>query len=313
MTESMPQPLSVGEETAQREFVVEEELKYLHARPREFPFRFLPQDAHRAGSSYRLLEGRLELAVRPISDDGLRLTVRIENLTALNAPNWTNREEALSLSLISTHTILSLGQGEFFSLCDPPGALCEAAAACYNCGTWPVLVGDERRRDTMLSAPIILYDYPRIAPESPGDFFDATEMDELLTLRILTLTEEEKREARAANGQARALLDRTERLTPEQLVRMHGAVRGVAPHGLRPGARVLLRPRGRSDALDLILSGKTATIVSVEQDYEGQVHLAVTVDEDPGKDLGEQGRAGHRFFFRPEEVELLTDEERKGP
>src|SRR5262249_55603974 len=139
------------------------------------------------------------------------------------------------------------------------------------------------------------------------------EVDELLTLRILTLTEAERREARAWDGPARALLDRTERLTREQLLRLHGALRGVMPPGLRPGVRVRLRPRGRSDAMDLILNGKTATIVSVQQDYEGQVHLAVTVDEDPGKDLGEQGKPGHRFFFRPEEVELLADEERTGP
>ena len=157
----------------------------------------------------------------------------------------------------------------------------------------------------MLSAPIILYDYPRVAPESPGDFFDGTEVDELLTLRVLTLTEGEKQEVRAAGDRARQLLDRTEGLTAEQLLRLHGAVRDRAPAALRPGARVRLRPRGRSDAMDLILSGKAATVVAVERDYEGRVHLAVTVDDDPGEDLGRQGQPGHRFFFRPEEVEPL--------
>lgn len=158
----------------------------------------------------------------------------------------------------------------------------------------------------MLSAPLILYDYPTVAPESPGDFFDGTEVDELLTLRVLTLTDEEKREVRAMNGHARALLDRTERLTREQMQRLHGAVRSEIPPALRPGARVRLRPRGRSDAMDLILSGKTATVVCVEQDYEGRVYLAVTVDEDPGQDLGWESQPGHRFFFRSEEVEPLA-------
>jgi hydrogenase maturation protease len=158
----------------------------------------------------------------------------------------------------------------------------------------------------MLSAPIILSDYPRVAPESPGDFFDGTEVDELLTLRVLTLTDEEKREVRTAGHRARALLDRTEGLSEEQMLRLHGAVRSPAPSIVRPGARVRLRPHGRSDAMDLILSGKAATVVAVERDYEGRLHLAVTVDEDPGQDLGRLGRPGHRFFFRPEEVEPLN-------
>jgi len=145
-----------------------------------------------------------------VEGDVFRLTVRVENRTAQGALVPTDRGHALLQSLISTHAVLGLRRGEFFSLCDPPPPLRDAAAACCNRGAWPVLVGEVGRRDAMLSAPIILYDYPRVAPESPGDFFDGTEVDELLTLRVLTLTEEEKREARAAGGRARALLDRTE-------------------------------------------------------------------------------------------------------
>ena len=92
-----------------------------------------------------------------------------------------------------------------------------------------VLVGEEGQRDAMLSAPIILYDYPQVAPESPGDLFDGTEIDEILTLRILTLTEEEKRAAAAVDQRARALLERTEALAREQLLRLHGTVRGLRP------------------------------------------------------------------------------------
>jgi hypothetical protein len=301
-----PSPDSVGEDTAQREVVVEEELRRLHGTGGEYRFRFPAQTACETEAGNRPLEGRVRLAVRPVEGDVFRLTVRVENRTALDALDPADRGYALLQSLISTHAVLGLRRGEFFSLCDPPPPLRDAAAACCNRGAWPVLVGDVGRRDAMLSAPIILYDYPRVAPESPGDFFDGTEVDELLTLRVLTLTEEEKREARAAGGRARALLDRTEGLTGEQLMRLHGAVRGVGPAAFRPGARVRLRPRGRSDAMDLILHGKTATVVSVERDYEGRVHLAVTVDDDPGQDLGRQGQPGHRFFFRPEEVEPLT-------
>jgi hypothetical protein len=102
-----------------------------------------------------------------------------------------------------------------------------------NRHTFPVLVGEPGQRDVMLSSPIILYDHPQIAPESPGDLFDSTEIDEILTLRILTLTDEEKREARATDERARRILDRSEAIPPEIFERLHGAVRSM---GARPDA-----------------------------------------------------------------------------
>src|SRR6185503_4390183 len=111
--------------------------------------------------------------------------------------------------------------------------LVAAAAQCDNQGTWPVLVGGEGDRDMLLSSPIILYDYPRIAPESPGDLFDGCEIDEILTLRILTLTEAEKREIAAADPRSRALLERTEALTAEELALLHGTFR-ENPGALKP-------------------------------------------------------------------------------
>jgi hypothetical protein len=132
-------------------------------------------------------------------------------------------------SLVSTHTILGVRAGEFISLLDPPEVCREAAAACRNVGTWPVLVGEEGDRDTMLSSPIILYDYPQVAPESPGDLFDGTEIDEILTLRILTLTEEEKRAAAAVDGRVRDLLARTEALARGELLGLHGTLRSPRP------------------------------------------------------------------------------------
>jgi hypothetical protein len=80
----------------------------------------------------------------------------------------------------------------------------------------------------------------------------------------------------------------------------------IGPAEVRPGDRVRLRPRGRADILDLVLAGKTATVEAIEQDFDGRVYLAVTVDDDPGKDLGALRQPGHRFFFSPEEVEPLT-------
>jgi len=140
-----------------------------------------------------------------------------------------DREQALLRSLASTHTILGIQDGTFVSAVDPPESLRELAAHCQNIGTWPVLLGEEGQRDTMLSSPIILYDYPQIAPESSGDLFDGTEIDEILSLRIMTMTDDEKREMRQSDERARQILERTETLPVEQLMKLHGALRGLRP------------------------------------------------------------------------------------
>ncbi len=74
---------------------------------------------------------------------------------------------------------------------------------------------------------------------------------------------------------------------------------------LRAGDRVRICPKGRADILDIALEGKTATIESIEQDYEDRIYLALTVDDDPGRDFGLQRKPGHRFFYGIEEVEPL--------
>ena len=135
-------------------------------------------------------------------------------------------------SLVSTHTILGTDQGGFISLLDPPEELKTAAGACENSGTWPVLIGEEGERDAMLSSPIILYDYPKIAPESPGALFDGTEIDEILSLRILTLTDEEKLAMGQTDERAREILQRTESIPPEEFMKMHGVMHRL--HTERP-------------------------------------------------------------------------------
>jgi len=157
-----------------------------------------------------LIEGSVEVAAERAGEKLFKVTLRILNLTPLEEASRKSRDEALMHSFVSTHTILSMrdGGGEFVSLLEPPEALRELAASCHNTGTWPVLVGEEGTRDCMLSSPIILYDYPQIAPESAGDLFDGTEIDEILTLRIMTLTDKEKREMRGVDERARLLLER---------------------------------------------------------------------------------------------------------
>ncbi len=171
------------------------------------------------------IEGEIEVSAKPVHNDYLLITIRISNQTDFENASNKSRDEALLRSFVSTHTILHLNEGEFVSLLDPPLELHDAAAGCNNVGTYPVLIGDDGERDCMLSSPIILYDYPKIAPESAGDLCDGTEIDEILTLRILTLTEDEKREMRGVDERARRILERTESLSAEQLLKLHGAVR----------------------------------------------------------------------------------------
>ena len=158
--------------------------------------------------SWRELRGAVGLSVA----DG-RVTVRIENTTP-----WSGnaREDALRQTLCSTHAILRTRDGSFVSATE---------SGCESAGLWPVLVGEEGARDTMLAAPIILSDYPQIAPESPGDLFDATEIDKLLVLNVLALTPEEQAEMRATDPRAREILDRCAALSPEDLMRLHGTFR----------------------------------------------------------------------------------------
>ncbi len=173
--------------------------------------------------------GSVRVWAEPASDGLFKLVVRIENDTTCDQVEQTSRDQAVLRALVSTHTILTVQHGEFLSLIDPPDEYRALAAHCRNEGTWPVLVGRDGETDTMLSSPITLYDYPQIAAESPGEFFDGTEIDEMLVLRILTLTDDEKLAAAAVDERAHALLARTGSLSEEQMMRLHGAVRGLRP------------------------------------------------------------------------------------
>jgi hypothetical protein len=171
---------------------------------------------------WKELRGEISLRCEPVADAVERVSVTIRNQTPFAGGR---RAEALKRTFCSTHTMLRAREGEFVSLADPPPELRAAAAACQNVGTWPVPVGEPPDRSTMLSSPIILEDYPRVAPESPGDLFDGGEIDQLLILNILAMTDEEKAEMRASDPRAAEIIDRSEALTEEELIRLHGAIR----------------------------------------------------------------------------------------
>lgn len=293
----------------------------------------------------RPVEGAIIITAEQVGSDLFKVRVRIENTTPETHPSILERtaqgrrDTVLLQSFVSTHTILQVRQGSFISLLDFPEELQISVKGCQNLHTWPVLVGKEGDNDTLLSSPIILYDYPQIAPESPGTLFDGTEIDELLTLRIMTLTDEEKEEMRQGDEHAREILERTEALSPEQFMKMHGTIRNLRPvseeastssvgrdypgedypppasvliagREVKAGDRVRLHPKRRADVFDILLEGKTARVEAVQQDFENRIYFVVTVDDDPGREQwDERVLPGHRFYFFPEEVEPLGETE----
>jgi len=172
------------------------------------------------------LRGEAQLSIERAGPGVFRLRLLLINLTPFEVEGERTSPAALKGSMLSVHSIAGLTSGEFISMFDPPEQFRSAAAACSNVGTWPVLVGEEGERDTILSSPIILYDYPRIAAEGAGELFDNTEIDEILSLRVMTLTDEEKRAMRAADDRARRLLERIDALPIEQFRTMHGKIEG---------------------------------------------------------------------------------------
>jgi len=274
----------------------------------------------------------------------VKVTVTIENTTTW-AGTSVRRESVMGQSLVAVHTMLAVDKGRFVSLLGPPADARDAARSCQNDGAFPVLIGDD---DIVLSSPIILYDHPEVAPESPGDLYDGTEIDEILALRVLTLTDEERSEARGTDPRAAAIIDRVEGFAPETWDRLHGAVRSlgtsrsvstastveeappavpwwgpeadalfdpwetsvvIAGTTVSKGSRVRLHPSHRADAQDLFLDSLTATVAGIFTDVDGAEHVAVSVDDAASEELSWQGRY---LFFYPDEVEPLSRQDAPG-
>ena len=183
--------------------------------------------AGRLARARQAVDGAIYVGAHPVVEGIYKIVVRVINVTPLDFPEFAGRKDALMRSLISAHVILGAVGGEFVSLLDPPEELRQMTALCSNTGVFPVLVGEEGQRDTVLASPIILYDYPQIAPESAGDLFDGTEIDEILSLRILTMTDDEKLEMRQSDDRTRQLLESIETLPTEHLMKLHGVLRGL--------------------------------------------------------------------------------------
>lgn len=291
------------------------------------------------------INGVVRIDVKPIPGPYslVKVGLREENLTPWTAPDAA-RDAVLTAFFVGAHALLGVQSGAFVSLADPPEWAMGAAQSCSNVRTWPVMAGEPGERNLILSSPIILEDYPKVAPESPSDLFDATEIDEILTLRTMTLTEAEKREARATDPRAAAIIDRVDNMPPEVMDRLHGAIRYLREAGaeqtreagsnpsdapwwdpgadasVRPevdsvevggvalakGSRVRLRPRmQRADAQDMFLDGRTARVQGVFRDIDDNNYLAVTLEDDPAADLYQSH--GRFLYFQPDEVEPFEE------
>jgi hypothetical protein len=265
----------------------------------------------------------------------LRLRVTVRNA----GPRAGDKDAALRTSLIGTHLLLSAAGTRFVSVIDPPDDAREAAGRCRQHRCWPVLAGDGgpdgQTSDVVLAAPIILSDHPAVAPESTVAMFDSTEIDEILTLRVMTLTDDEKAEARATDPRAAAIIDRCEQLSPEELQRLHGIMRDPRPVTLtgddwwaaeaaapvspetdsvlvagtrvQRGSRVLLQPTRRADAQDMFLAGQEAVVSAVHVDLDGETHVAVTLVDDPAAELHDW--YGRHLYFAPDELRPLAGAE----
>ena len=285
------------------------------------------------------IHGVLELTAG--IDDGLNLLgVSVVNTTAA----VTDKDAAIGASMIGTHVIAEVVGGEFVSLLDPPESAAVAVSRCRQHRCFPVLAGLPGERDLLLISPIILYDHPEIAEQSEGALYDSTEIDEILTLRVMTMTDEEKAQARATDPLAAKIIDRCDSMSPESLQQLHGVLRdphaGMAgePRGLVPeipegvdwwdpladtavrpdvdavlvegarvakGSRVRLRPSRRADAQDIFFAGKIARVTSVHEDVDGQQHIGVVVEDADDPDGGMPETYGRYLYFAPDEVEPL--------
>jgi hypothetical protein len=267
------------------------------------------------------LSGRILIASEPVSAERAltHVTVRVENLSP-EGDLALGRDAALTRAALGAHFMIAAIEGELLSLIDPPpfaeAAAKEASRRCRTGGSWPVLAGEPGAGDLVLSAPIILPDHPEVAPESPGDLFDATEIDEILSLRTLMLTDEEKRQARATDQRVRQVIDRVDCLPEESWSKLHGAIRGlrrldpppvVAVGGITlvAGSQVRLKPGARrTDAQDLFLAGRIATVREIKRDVDGRDCLAVTIDDDPAAELHLWHGRFHYFYL--DEIEPIA-------
>lgn len=282
------------------------------------PLAQLEVDGVGAEFAFDAITGRVRMAAQRFDERLARVTMCVHNTTPVDPGDPPlDRAAALALSLLSTHVVAHVAGARFLSPVDPPEHGAAAVMACAAVNTFPVLANDD---DTaLLGAAIVLPDHPQLAPESRGDLFDATEIEEALLLHVLALSDDEREQIAEHDPAVRAMVERAVAATPDDIRALHGRVTMSDPapprdgqagepeatvDGVtyRPGARVRLRADAGT-AQDHLLAGRTAVVERIYIDYDDAVHLGVTVDDDPGRELMRD--IGRYLYFKPADVEVL--------
>jgi hypothetical protein len=165
------------------------------------------------------VSGRMRLSVRPLHPDVWRVALCVHNTTALAGADL-DRAAALQHSLLSTHPVVRVGGGRFVSPLERGGVLGHAVASCASVNTYPVLATEAD--DVLVGATIALPDHPQLAPESRGNLFDGTEIEEALLLHVMALSDGEREQVAGGDPALREMVERAAAATPEDLVRLHG-------------------------------------------------------------------------------------------
>ena len=307
-------------------------LAELAREPVDLAFRFDPEDADGAPP----LVGRVRMRAELLGPELARVKLCVHNDSEVGptADPEPTRAEALRRSLLSVHPMLEVEGGMFVSPLERDGEAGEAVEASDSVNTFPVLIGEGDV--AVLGAAIMLPDHPELAPESLGNLFDNTEIEEALLLHVKALSDDEREEITEQDPAVREMIERADKVTKDEMLDLHGRLTFSEPaaepadgertngtqltppagldvtpgeHELELGAKrvklgdkVTLRPGTEGDVYDKMVHGRTATIERIYKGYDDRVYLGVTIDDDPGQDLLRE--TGRYLFFFADEVEV---------
>lgn len=262
------------------------------------------------------LEVLLSLSAAGLGPGEYEVVFRVANRTVVSS--GLDRRQALERSLLSVHPVLRIAGGRFVSALERPRG---------SVNTFPVLAVPD---DTaVLGAAIVLPDHPEIAPESRGGLFDSTEIEEALLLHVQVLSAAERADIERQDPAVREMIARAAAATPEDIMALHGRVTVREPETTEPpseppglpdprageqtaevdgvrferGGKLVLHPPPEADIQARMLAGRTATLERLFTDYDGRLHLGVTIDDDPGQQLMRD--TGRYLYFFPQEVEVI--------
>ena len=280
------------------------------------------------------LRGRVRMRAELLGPELARLKMCVHNDSEVGPfeGDEPTRAEALRRSLLSVHPMLEAEGGGFVSPLERDGVEGAAVEDCDSVNTFPVLVGEGDA--AVLGATIMLPEHPELAPESLGNLFDNTEIEEALLLHVQALSDDEREDISHQDPAVREMIERADKVTNDEMLGLHGRLTYREPGGeeaertngtqlkppagldvtpgehelemgaarVRLGDTVVLRPGTEGDVYDKILDGRTATVERIYKGYDDRVYLGVTVDDDPGQDLLRE--TGRYLFFFADEVEL---------